>query len=160
MPHSQLCALSVLDKQSWQDFGGEASLYRTTTFCLLPTGDIPSRKAVFDMLLAGCIPVVFDRRQIDIYTWHLSPEEIKAIHIFVDIEEALTMKILTLDVLTNVSHSSVVAMRSAIKQVAWKLQYALPPPAASSWVPPKDDALEIILNKLFRLASRPTGPKF
>lgn len=78
-----LCSLRVLDKHSWKNFGDEASLYRQTTFCLLPTGDIPSRKAVFDMLIAGCIPVVFDSRQIDLYRWHLSADEIAAIHVLV-----------------------------------------------------------------------------
>lgn len=50
-----LCKPYVLGKDSWKKFGIEASLYRNSTFCLLPMGDIPSRKAVFDMLLAGCV---------------------------------------------------------------------------------------------------------
>ena len=81
--YDALCALRVLDKNSWKNFGNEATLYRHTTFCLLPTGDIPSRKAVFDMLLAGCIPVIFDSRQIDLYRWHLSMEEIAGVHVLV-----------------------------------------------------------------------------
>ena len=52
------CAINVLSRDSWQDFGSEARLYRDSTFCLLPPGDIVSRKAIFDMLLAGCIPVL------------------------------------------------------------------------------------------------------
>ena len=34
------------------------SVYEKNTFCLNPPGDDPARKATFDILLAGCIPVV------------------------------------------------------------------------------------------------------
>jgi hypothetical protein len=53
----------------WKDTGRERSrvnlsealhLYRRSIFCLSPPGDSPTRKAIFDSLLAGCIPVVFD----------------------------------------------------------------------------------------------------
>lgn len=33
--------------------------YASATFCLMPGGDFPTRKAVVDSLLAGCIPVSF-----------------------------------------------------------------------------------------------------
>jgi hypothetical protein len=36
-------------------------LYGLSTFCIQPPGDTPSRKAVVDALLAGCIPVVVGR---------------------------------------------------------------------------------------------------
>jgi hypothetical protein len=52
-----VCKPYVLGKDAWKNFGIEASLYRNSTFCLLPMGDIPSRKAVFDMLLAGCVRI-------------------------------------------------------------------------------------------------------
>ena len=50
-----VCKPYVLSKDAWKNFGVEAALYRNSTFCLLPMGDIASRKAVFDMLLAGCV---------------------------------------------------------------------------------------------------------
>jgi hypothetical protein len=50
-----ICKAYVLGKDSWKNFGAEAALYKNSSFCLLPMGDIPSRKAVFDMLLAGCV---------------------------------------------------------------------------------------------------------
>ncbi|KAG2500736.1 hypothetical protein HYH03_001500 [Edaphochlamys debaryana] len=36
-------------------------------FCLQPHGDTPSRKGVYDSLLLGCIPVVFDRYVLDTF---------------------------------------------------------------------------------------------
>lgn len=43
-----------------------------SVFCLQPAGDSPTRKGIFDTLLSGCIPVLFDRDQgVDQYLWHL-----------------------------------------------------------------------------------------
>ena len=40
---------------------GMAAAYGSSVFCVHPIGDSPSRKAFFDSLLFGCIPVVLDR---------------------------------------------------------------------------------------------------
>ena len=159
--YDAFCALRVLDKNAWKDFGNEADIYKQTTFCLLPTGDIPSRKAVFDMLLAGCIPVVFDHRQIDIYRWHLTDEEIKNIHVLVDIKDVISKDKQTIDVpelIASIKWPRVIEMRQTIKQVAWKLQYSLPNfdvnadgkilNAIDRWKPTHVDALEIIIENL------------
>ena len=60
--------------------------------------------------------------------------------------------------------SMVLEKRNMIKQVAWRLQYALPPRQGwqvmdemsgrnHTWTPPHADALEIILEKLFDKAT-------
>lgn len=36
------------------------SIYKHSTFCLCPPGDDPARKAVFDSIVSGCIPVIFE----------------------------------------------------------------------------------------------------
>ena len=160
--YDALCALRVLDKSAWKNFGNEADLYKHSTFCLLPTGDIPSRKAVFDMLLAGCIPVVFDHRQIDIYRGHLTDEEIKNIHILIDIKEVISKDKQAIDVpkfIASIEWSRVIRMREAIKHVAWKLQYSLPSfdidiyannknRSVERWKPSVMDALEVIVDHL------------
>ena len=38
--------------------------YASSQYCLHPRGDTPTRKAVFDGLLAGCIPVLLDERSV------------------------------------------------------------------------------------------------
>ena len=35
------------------------AIYRKSIFCMCPPGDDPGRKALFDMLMMGCIPVLF-----------------------------------------------------------------------------------------------------
>ena len=152
----KLCVVKVLGKDTWQNFGNEASIYANSTFCLLPPGDIPSRKAVFDMLLAGCIPVIFNKKQIDLYKWHLSDEEVTGSHYFIAADDVLLSKVNVPSILQSISESLVLSMRTMIKHVAWKLQYALPPliidektiQSPLKWTPPKVDALEVIVSKL------------
>lgn len=46
--------------------------FLTSVFCLQPPGDSPTRKGVFDSLVAGCIPVFFqDNTALTQYKWHL-----------------------------------------------------------------------------------------
>ena len=44
--------------------------YLASDFCLVPPGDTPTRRAFFDALLTGCVPVVKTRRTAD-YAWYL-----------------------------------------------------------------------------------------
>ncbi|EFJ05166.1 galactosyltransferase-like protein [Selaginella moellendorffii] len=69
---SDLCR--TLDCGSGACFGPEATLglFLVSDFCLQPVGDSPTRRSVFDSLLAGCIPVFFDPFTAYYqYPWHL-----------------------------------------------------------------------------------------
>lgn len=47
------------------------SVSQSSVFCFQPIGDLMTRKGLFDGLLQGCIPVVFDALTAEImYTWH------------------------------------------------------------------------------------------
>ena len=49
------------------------TIYRNSVFCLCPPGDDPGRKAVFDAILSGCIPVIFEVATLyNQYPWHVS----------------------------------------------------------------------------------------
>ncbi|XP_057801074.1 xyloglucan-specific galacturonosyltransferase 1-like [Salvia miltiorrhiza] len=62
-------------------------LFAEAEFCLQPPGDSPTRKSVFDSLVAGCIPVLFDPMTAYYqYAWHL-PEERDKYSVFIDKEE-------------------------------------------------------------------------
>ncbi|KAI3707009.1 hypothetical protein L6452_25164 [Arctium lappa] len=68
-------------------------LFTESEFCLQPPGDSPTRKSVFDSLVAGCIPVVFDPFTAYYqYPWHL-PEEYGKYSMFVDQEEVREKKV-------------------------------------------------------------------
>ncbi|CAD7962016.1 unnamed protein product [Amoebophrya sp. A120] len=43
----------------------------TSTFCLQPVGDTPSRKGLLDGLALGCIPVLSSPKQQKLWRWHL-----------------------------------------------------------------------------------------
>ncbi len=131
------CALRLLDKDSWQDFGGEAALYTETSFCLLPPGDIPSRKAVIDAMLAGCIPVLFDHRQISFYAMHIlggwqqQKTLAELLHFMRNMFVLFDSRHLPaggiIQNLMAYSPARVQEMRSALRAVGWHLQYAIPP---------------------------------
>ena len=42
-----------------------------SVFCFQPIGDLMTRKGLFDSILLGCIPIVFDPLTAEVmYTWH------------------------------------------------------------------------------------------
>lgn len=46
-------------------------IYQKSVFCLMPGGDFATRKGLFDSLLSGCIPVIFQRRSALLqWPWH------------------------------------------------------------------------------------------
>mmetsp|Transcript_29690 Transcript_29690/g.72324 ORF Transcript_29690/g.72324 Transcript_29690/m.72324 type:complete len:446 (+) Transcript_29690:61-1398(+) len=47
------------------------NLYLQSTFCLEPPGDSPSRKAMVDVMIAGCIPVLFWKNQTELWPYHV-----------------------------------------------------------------------------------------
>ena len=53
------------------------TMYLRSTFCLCPPGDSFTRKAIFDSLLAGCIPVIFYRESMTQYFWHIKEKEVR-----------------------------------------------------------------------------------
>ncbi|RYG64523.1 hypothetical protein EON64_13805 [archaeon] len=57
--------------------GDLLSLYTRATFCLCPPGDDPARKALFDMVVSGCIPVIFELNTLfNQYPWHIGMDVI------------------------------------------------------------------------------------
>lgn len=47
------------------------SISQSSVFCFQPTGDLMTRKGLFDSILQGCIPVLFDPLTASVmYTWH------------------------------------------------------------------------------------------
>ncbi|KAI3687536.1 hypothetical protein L1987_81233 [Smallanthus sonchifolius] len=68
-------------------------LFTESEFCLQPPGDSPTRKSVFDSLVSGCIPVLFDPFTAYYqYPWHL-PEDHGKYSVFIDQEEVRNMKV-------------------------------------------------------------------
>ncbi|XAR70305.1 hypothetical protein NMG60_11027115 [Bertholletia excelsa] len=82
--------------------GSVIGLFMESEFCLQPPGDSPTRKSVFDALVSGCIPVLFDPFTAYYqYPWHL-PEDHGKYSIFIDKEEARGMKVNVVEALMKV----------------------------------------------------------
>ncbi|XP_077242411.1 putative xyloglucan galactosyltransferase GT20 [Tasmannia lanceolata] len=78
-------------------------LFTESEFCLQPPGDSPTRKSVFDSLVSGCIPVLFDPFTAYYqYPWHL-PEDHRRYSVYIDKEEVREMKVDVVERLRKVS---------------------------------------------------------
>ncbi|KAG6526524.1 hypothetical protein ZIOFF_016514 [Zingiber officinale] len=68
-------------------------LFMESEFCLQPLGYSPTRKSVFDSLVAGCIPVIFNPFMAYYqYPWHL-PEDHQRWSVFIYEEEVRQGKV-------------------------------------------------------------------
>eukprot|EP00981_Chlorochromonas_danica_P015530 scaffold12976_cov188-Ochromonas_danica.AAC.1 len=102
---------------------------RRSVFCFQPTGDLMTRKGLFDALLQGCIPVVFDALTASVmYTWHWEESFWKEISIEMLFHPvAFRQKdpvLYLLDLYTN-NRSLVEHKQRLIRSRAFELQYSL-----------------------------------
>ncbi|CAI9288879.1 unnamed protein product [Lactuca saligna] len=89
-------------------------LFMESEFCLQPPGDSPTRKSVFDSLVSGCIPVVFDPFTAYYqYPWHL-PVDHEKYSVFVDQEEVRETKVNVVERLMKVTRKERDDMRRYI----------------------------------------------
>ncbi|XP_030453926.1 probable xyloglucan galactosyltransferase GT20 [Syzygium oleosum] len=89
-------------------------LFTESEFCLQPPGDSPTRKSLFDSLVAGCIPVMFDPLTAYYqYPWHL-PEDRGKFSVFVDQEEVRQGKVNVVERLMKIPAQEREDMRSYI----------------------------------------------
>lgn len=116
-----------------------------THFCMQPPGDSPSRRSVFDSLIAGCIPVLFHPQTAYIqYPWHL-PRNESTWSVYVDQDEVIKGTVNVVDELKKISFEQRTAMRELIiNTVIPGLLYSAP----GSDVSPYRDAFDITLDQL------------
>ncbi|XP_019156429.1 PREDICTED: probable xyloglucan galactosyltransferase GT19 [Ipomoea nil] len=94
------------------------------TFCLQPPGDTPTRRATFDGILAGCIPVFFDdltaKKQ---YKWHLPVEKYPEFSVFIPKEEVVFNGLRIVDVLMSIPRTKVRRMREKVIEMIPRVMY-------------------------------------
>ncbi|XP_004300780.1 PREDICTED: xyloglucan galactosyltransferase KATAMARI1 [Fragaria vesca subsp. vesca] len=77
-------------------------LFMESEFCLQPPGDSPTRKSLFDSLISGCIPVLFDPFTAYYqYPWHL-PVEHGKYSVFIDQKDVRGMKVNVVEMLMKI----------------------------------------------------------
>jgi len=120
----------------------------SSVFCFNPPGDTPTRKGLFDSLLAGCIPVIFDEASLSMYRWHIpNPHEL-SVYMPVQLDKmpavfgGPTGEFNILDYLASMSPDKIRRKQEAIRRIAFSLQYSQDPTSKSSSQP---DAFDIAM---------------
>lgn len=103
-------------------------LSRKSVFCFQPSGDMPTRKGLFDAMLQGCIPVTFSHQTATtMYTWHWTEEFWKEVSIEFDFA-ALRRgvdPVLELQLMMQHNASLVAHKQKLLRDHVFELHYAL-----------------------------------
>ncbi|KAM7257906.1 hypothetical protein ACFE04_013647 [Oxalis oulophora] len=124
------------------------------SFCLQPPGDTPTRKSIFDAILAGCIPVFFeDRSAKSQYGWHLPEDEYGEFSVFIQKEEVVFKRLHIVDVLMGIPRSKVRRMRERVIELIPRVMFRRH--ASSMGLRARKDAFDIAIDgTLQRIKSR------
>eukprot|EP01041_Mallomonas_annulata_P008885 gene8885-18397_t len=150
--------------------GNYLSIYKQSVFCLCPPGDDPARKAVFDIILSGCIPVIFEVATLfNQYPWHIGEKIAQDIAVNIPGGQVRAGKLKFMDYLLSISAETIRLKQIAISKIAPRLQYSMPPlhllnnlSDNTPWDPPFADGVDVTVDGLFRRVSHaikgePTG---
>jgi hypothetical protein len=152
-------------------------VYRQSIFCLCPPGDDPARKALFDILLSGCIPVIFHPSTLhNQYPFHLTEQMARDISIYIPGKQLLknkfgknilagsspsTSSIQIIELLNSIPYSVIVKKQEAIESIAPQLQYSIPPLEMLQdrndervWDPPFRDAVDVMIDGFIQRAEK------
>ena len=139
------------------------SLSFKSTFCLQPLGDTTTRKGIFDVMLYGCIPVIFHPLSAPaMYTWHLSEEVWKDITIELPCNLAnyqndkglLYDPVKYLQEYVNKNPEEVKRKQTLVRKYAFQIHYSMEHyQAGSSWPldehgKPVKDAYDITMDRV------------
>jgi len=128
--HSDVCSHGMYNHEAHESPNYDS---RRSVFCLQPPGDMPTRKSVFDVILSGCIPVLFHPLTARyMYEWHWLPSDwdAAAVHFdsFEQNQQLLTHQVDFIQRLIDLYFSQpqeVLRIRQRIREQAFTLQYSL-----------------------------------
>lgn len=131
--------------------------YRQAIFCLNPPGDDSARRGIFDSLLSGCIPVIFDYAGLyNQYPWHLNEQIALDVSVYIPGKQVVAGKLDVMQILLAIRPDVIEKKQRAIEVLASSLQYAIPPfhlllndSDTTPWEPPKPDAVSRALGGMF-----------
>ncbi|XP_071741248.1 xyloglucan galactosyltransferase KATAMARI1 homolog [Rutidosis leptorrhynchoides] len=92
-------------------------------FCLQPRGDTPTRRSVFDSILAGCIPVFFHPDSFYTqYTWHVQKNH-KQYSVFIS-EDEIRKNVSIEERLSRIDPMRIMMMRREVVNLIPRMIYA------------------------------------
>jgi hypothetical protein len=124
------------------------SLMERATFSLQPIGDCFTRKATFDAMAMGSIPVVFDRRSFDL-PWFAPNPEVFAVIIDTHVWNISSTENI-FDVLSRIPQERVTQMQRSIADAAMRFHYAVDRESCGG--EPCHDAYEVAIENLCQLS--------
>ncbi|KAE8727721.1 putative copper-transporting ATPase HMA5-like [Hibiscus syriacus] len=126
-------------------------LFMDSEFYLRPPRDSPTRKSVFDSLVSGCIPVLFDPFTTYYqYPWHL-PKDHSKYSVFIGQEEVREMKVNVVEKMMKVSVREREDMR---RFIIYELLPGLVYRDSNSQLRKFQDAFSITINNVLERVSR------
>jgi hypothetical protein len=132
--HQDLCVHQTYGKNGTRDsFKVEGydplQVSSRSVFCFQPIGDLMTRKGLFDSLLQGCIPVLFDVLTANVmYTWHWDESFWNDISIMINFHPVAfrySDPIIELQNMFNNSMDLIRKKQKLIRSRVFELQYSL-----------------------------------
>lgn len=129
--------------------GSITGLFMSSSFCLMPPGEPSVRRAVFQALVAGCIPVLFDEFSTSVqFPWHL-PTDHASYSIHVPMENVQNGAVNVIDMLKTYTTSQKRAMKDYIVHTLLPgLLYSHPRAKTKTY----KDAFDISLDRMLQRA--------
>lgn len=132
------------------------NLFKNSIFCLQPSGDSPTRKGLFDSIVAGCVPVLFSESSAyQQYAWHL-PNNGSQYSVYIDGDDMAQGKV---DLVQHLG--DIVSNKDRLKALQERLIELLPsivyahPGSVSSRSKFARDAVDITLDNLLNTSPIP-----
>eukprot|EP00850_Spirogloea_muscicola_P021157 SM000239S08062 [mRNA] locus=s239:129108:130952:+ [translate_table: standard] len=121
-------------------------LHLGSTFCLQAPGHVAARRVLFDALVAGCIPVVFDTYFFSQFRWHL-PEDNSTYSVYIPEASILDSSnpVKVIDVLKEISPDRV---RDMQQHIVWNVLPRIIYNHPRSKIAKTKDAFDISIERL------------
>ncbi|MCL7049175.1 hypothetical protein MKW94_020442 [Papaver nudicaule] len=136
------------NKKSCDKPSNVMKVFQSSTFCLEPPGDSPTRRSAFDAILAGCIPVFFHPGSAYTqYTWFL-PQNYKKYSVYIPEDQVRDGKVNIESVLQRYSKEQVRRMREEVIKLIPRVIYADPRSKLETIEDAFDISIEAVLNRV------------
>ena len=132
-------------------------LFIHSEFCMQPPGDSPTRRSIFESMIGGCIPVLFDPYSAYYqYPWHL-PDDPRSYSVYFPANDIRGGKVNVVEELRKIPKRVRVEMRHRIiYEIMPGLVYAKP----DAKLREVEDAFLISLRSLFSRVHERLHPTF
>ncbi|CAM6086331.1 unnamed protein product [Calypogeia fissa] len=128
------------------------NLFLHSHFCMQPPGDSATRRSVFDSLVGGCIPVLFNPLTAYLqYPWHL-PRNASSYSVFIRNDDVMAGKSDIVAILKSIIPEERTAMRTRIiREIIPGLLYSQPGTKHSDFRDAFDISMEALFHRLANL---------